>query len=240
MEPIVDSPPDWIALPTPRPEYFKDLASALWMARLIPSATGTMDAAMFERLGSLEKSLIIYQPESLVSVDQLEGAVCSSFCAKRREYSIIKTLVSDLNGCRYCLGGVVQGLRSATHDEELIRSLLKDPKQAKLSRRERAMVEYAQALTLTPRDLGPVYVDNLRKVGLNDQEIFELAFMTSWFNMLTRMGPALGYFLDPQRQIWEKQIYDKDYMPPEQGACFGGGKEWPSPERDPKRSGRPR
>jgi AhpD family alkylhydroperoxidase len=204
------------------------------MARLIPSATGAMDAAMFERLGSLEKSMILYRPEVLVPVDQLEGAVCEAFCDKRREYSIIKTLVASLNGCRYCLGGVVQGLRSATHDEELIRSLIKDPGEAKLSRRERAMVEYATALTLTPRDLSRSYVENLRKAGLSDQEIFDLALMTSWFNMLTRMGPGLGYTLDPQRQLWEKQIYDKDYAAPAEGSC-SGGKEWPlpAPKRQP-------
>ena len=228
--PIVATPPDLIDLSAPRAEYLKDLTPALRTSRLLRPGAATMDASMFDQLGSLEKSMILYQPLALVPVDQMEGVVCRSFCAKRREYFLIKTLVAKLNGCRYCMGGVVKGLRGATHDEELIRSFLADPKEAKLSRRERAMVEYARALTVSPADLQPVYVDNLREVGLSDQDIFDLAFMTSWFNMLTRMGPGLRYSLNPQRQVWEKQIYDKDFAAPEPQAC-PGSPEWPLREK---------
>ncbi|HTY76604.1 MAG TPA: peroxidase-related enzyme [Candidatus Bathyarchaeia archaeon] len=110
---------------------------------------------------------------------------------------MIATAVSADNGCRHCTelhGGF---LRKLTGDGELVRSLVTDPAAAALEGADRALIAYALKLTRTPRDIQQSDVEALRAAGLSEQEIFEAAFVTAYFNYTNRVAEGLG--VEPER-----------------------------------------
>jgi len=58
--------------------------------------------------------------------------------------------------------------------------------------RERAMVEYARKLTLTPWDVGQSDVEALRKAGLEDREVLDLVQVVGYFGYVGRLVAGLG------------------------------------------------
>ena len=72
-----------------------------------------------------------------------------------------------------------------------------DPARTPLDGADRALLAYALKLTRTPRDMRPADVQALRAAGLSDEEIFEAAFVTAYFNYTNRVAEGLG--VEPER-----------------------------------------
>lgn len=72
-----------------------------------------------------------------------------------------------------------------------------DPAAAPFDGADRALIAYALKLTRTPRELRQADVEALRAAGLSDEEIFEAAFMTAYFNYTNRVAEGLG--VEPDR-----------------------------------------
>lgn len=64
--------------------------------------------------------------------------------------------------------------------------------RAKLSPKERALLDYVEVLTLRPAQITDSHVNGLRKLGWTDEEIFEASFTTSLFAFFNRMADAYG------------------------------------------------
>lgn len=64
--------------------------------------------------------------------------------------------------------------------------------KAKLSDKERALLDYVKTLTLEPAQVRDGRVARLRTVGWNDEEIFEASFITALFAFFNRMADAYG------------------------------------------------
>jgi uncharacterized peroxidase-related enzyme len=77
-------------------------------------------------------------------------------------------------------------------DEELAAALRRDYKQAGLSEQDRAMLDYTAKITLSPATIIPEDLDELRKVGFNDQGILQINLIASWFNYINRVADGLG------------------------------------------------
>ena len=75
--------------------------------------------------------------------------------------------------------------------------------RAKLSPRERALLDYVEVLTLRPAQATDAQVENLRKLGWKDEEIFEAAFVTALFAFANRMSDAYG--LDYPQGGWRPE-----------------------------------
>ena len=67
-----------------------------------------------------------------------------------------------------------------------------DYRDAGLERRDEAMLEYAEKMTLKPSEMSEKDVQKLRDVGWTDREILDIAAVTSYRNFITRMADALG------------------------------------------------
>ena len=63
---------------------------------------------------------------------------------------------------------------------------------ATLDGADRALVAYALKLTRRPREMRPADVEVLRVAGLSEEEIFEAAFVTAYFNYTNRVAEGLG------------------------------------------------
>ena len=67
-----------------------------------------------------------------------------------------------------------------------------DYRNAGLDKRDVAMLEYADKMTLRPSEIAEKNVQALREAGWTDREILDIAAVTSYRNFITRMADALG------------------------------------------------
>ena len=67
-----------------------------------------------------------------------------------------------------------------------------DYRSAGLDQKDLAMLEYAEKITLYPSQASEMDVDRLRQAGWSDEEILDIAAVTSYRNFITRMADALG------------------------------------------------
>lgn len=80
-----------------------------------------------------------------------------------------------------------------TLDEELAAALKRDWRSARLDDVDRAILEYAEKLTLTPSRMSRDDTDRLRAAsGLDDRGILQVTLIASFFNYVTRVADALG------------------------------------------------
>lgn len=63
---------------------------------------------------------------------------------------------------------------------------------AGLDEKDTAMLEYAEKMTLRPSEITETDVQALRHAGWSDEEILDIAAVTSYRNFITRMADALG------------------------------------------------
>ena len=115
--------------------------------------------------------------------------------SKRRK-ELIAVAVSAQNGCRDCTQLHAGFLRAHRMDEAVVAALAADPGRALadgcVTGAEAAMLSYALKLTRTPRAMRAEDVQALRAAGFSEPEVFEVAFLTAYFNYTNRVGEGLG------------------------------------------------
>jgi uncharacterized peroxidase-related enzyme len=61
---------------------------------------------------------------------------------------------------------------------------------AKVSKKQRAMLDYAHRLTVAPAETGETERKALRRAGFKDREIWDIVAVTAFFNMTNRVAAA--------------------------------------------------
>jgi uncharacterized peroxidase-related enzyme len=80
-----------------------------------------------------------------------------------------------------------------TLDEDFAATLKRDWRQAPLDDVDRAILGYAEKLTLTPARMMREDVEALRAAtGLDDRGVLQITMIASFFNYVSRMADALG------------------------------------------------
>ena len=87
-------------------------------------------------------------------------------------------------------------------------AIARDFRKANLDPKDRAMLEYAEKITLSPAQVGEDDVSALRKAGWSDQEILSIAALTSYRNFISRMADAVGVELSPEHKNLRKDYLD--------------------------------
>jgi len=85
-----------------------------------------------------------------------------------------------------------EDLRRLTDDDALVEALLDDYRQAPLSPRQRAMLDYATRLAGEPVGLHASDLDPLREAGLSDTDILNLVHVVGFFSYYNRLVEGLG------------------------------------------------
>ena len=75
-----------------------------------------------------------------------------------------------------------------------------DNPRSVLSRKETALLDYVEKLTLEPRNCCREDVDALRGKGASDEEIHATVQVASYFNYINRVADALGVDLEEEMQ----------------------------------------
>jgi alkylhydroperoxidase family enzyme len=80
-----------------------------------------------------------------------------------------------------------------TLDEGFVATLKRDWREAPLDDVDRAILGYAEKLTLEPARVGKDDVEALRAAtGLDDRGVLQVTLIASFFNYVTRVADALG------------------------------------------------
>ena len=116
----------------------------------------------------------------------LEGSVLSKL-----EREMIAVVVSAANRCYYCLTAHGQAVREMSGDPALGELLVMNYRVARLSKKQRAMLDFAYKMTVAAAEVGAADRKLLRRAGFNDRAIWDIAAVASFFNMTNRMATAI-------------------------------------------------
>src|SRR5512140_3533832 len=109
----------------------------------------------------------------------------------RLEREMIAVVVSSANRCYYCQVAHGQAVRAMSGDAALGELLVMNYRAAKLTKKQRAMLDFAHRMTVTPDEVGDADRQALRKPGFDDRGIWDVAAVASFFNMTNRMATAI-------------------------------------------------
>jgi uncharacterized peroxidase-related enzyme len=103
---------------------------------------------------------------------------------------MIAVVVSQTNGCLYCLVAHGAALREALGDPVLGERIAFDWRRAGLNPRRTAICAYAEKLTRSPRDMTRADINALIVAGLTLEEAWDVAEIASMYNLTNRMAMA--------------------------------------------------
>src|SRR5580700_8886634 len=106
------------------------------------------------------------------------------------EREMIAVAVSAHNRCYYCLVAHGAAVRQLSDDPVLGELMAMNYRAARLSRRERAMLDFAVKLTAAPHGVEEEDREALRRAGFSDRDIWDIAAVTGFFNMTNRVASA--------------------------------------------------
>ncbi len=106
------------------------------------------------------------------------------------EREMIAVAVSAQNRCYYCLVAHGAGVRQLSGDPVLGELMAMNFRAARLSPRERAMLDFAVKLTAEPWLIDEADRDRLRRAGFSDRDIWDIAAVAGFFNMSNRVASA--------------------------------------------------
>lgn len=104
------------------------------------------------------------------------------------------------------------GLRTLLGSAELPKALVRDYRTASISDADRAMLDYAMKLTLTPSSVGDRDVDALRAAGLADAAVLDVCQVTSYYNYVNRLADGLGVELEDYWAPEELTITREEFL----------------------------
>lgn len=165
-----------------------------------PQATGEL-AELYRACaspdGSVDESLValsLNPPLLRADADLYRVTMYAPPGLSRAEREMIAVLVSSLNGCRRCVTHHAESLRRLLPRQraELAGRIADGTPTASLTERERAILDLARALTLSPCSIARADLEAGRRSGLSDAELLDLVNVASYFAYANRMTFGLG------------------------------------------------
>ncbi len=114
------------------------------------------------------------------------------------EREMIAVATSSINHCFYCLTAHGAAVRQLSGDPALGELMVMNYRAAEISPRQRAMLDFAAKLTETPDKIVEADRQTLREAGFGDADIWDIAAVTSFFNMSNRMAAATDMMPNPE------------------------------------------
>ena len=106
------------------------------------------------------------------------------------EREMIAVAVSSQNHCYYCLVAHGAAVRVLSNDPPLGELMAMNYRAARLTKRQRAMLDFAVKLTEEPWNIEDADRDALRHAGFSERDIFDIAAVAAFFNMSNRVASA--------------------------------------------------
>ena len=113
------------------------------------------------------------------------------------EREMIAVCVSSINRCWYCQVAHGAAVRELSGDPVLGEAIVMNWRVAALTARQRAMLEFAEQLTVASSKIEEADRQALRDAGFSDRDIWDIASVTGFFNMTNRVASASGMEPNP-------------------------------------------
>jgi uncharacterized peroxidase-related enzyme len=190
----------------PQPDHIVRIA--LPDAAEYPEDIAAYFAKCDEKLGMRPNVLLAYtaRPEKFRTFSRFYNQLMlSEDCAlSKLEREMIAVVVSSANRCYYCLVAHGQTVRALSGDPQLGEMLVLNYRVAELPPRQRAMLDFAWALTTAPHDIAEADRQALRDVGFSDNDIFDICDVTAFFNYTNRMAHGLDMMPNPDYHAMDR------------------------------------
>ena len=106
------------------------------------------------------------------------------------EREMIAVAVSSVNRCYYCLVAHGAAVRALSGDPALGELMVMNYRAARLSKRQRAMLDFAVKLTAESWAIEEEDREALRRAGFTDRDIWDIAAVAGFYNMSNRIASA--------------------------------------------------
>jgi uncharacterized peroxidase-related enzyme len=187
--------PDDAAIAHPRADAGDDTdITALGLA---PAQLGPEMDAYFkkceEKLGFVPNVLAAYAFDNAkleAFVAMYNDLMLAPSGLSKLEREMIAVAVSSENRCYYCLTAHGAAVRSLSNDPVLGELMVMNYRAARLSKRQRAMLDFAVKLTAQPWEIEDEDREQLRQVGFTDRDIWDISAVAGFFNMSNRVASA--------------------------------------------------
>ena len=159
-----------------------------------PRVTALQEASK-KRLGYDRNFLKIPFGEGLLPLYQgyIDGLMRSDDrVLSKRERELIALVVSAVNRCEVCVISHATALERLGMPRQSVDILMLNWRRAELGSREMAMAEFAWRITAHPTEADESYLEALRAVGLDEEEILECAQIAAIFNANNRFNTVIG------------------------------------------------
>lgn len=114
------------------------------------------------------------------------------------EREMIAVVVSSANHCLYCLVAHGAAVRKLSGDPLLGEVLVMNYREAEITPRQRAMLDFAWKVTARPKETGAEDRERLREAGFSERDIWDIANVTGFFNFSNRVAMATGMTPNPE------------------------------------------
>ena len=146
-----------------------------------------------EKLGFVPNVLRAYafdMPKLEAFVAMYNDLMLAPSGLSKLEREMIAVAVSSVNRCYYCLTAHGAAVRALSGDPVLGELMAMNFRAARLSPRERAMLDFVVKLTAEPWAVEEPDREALRKVGFSARDIWDIAAVAGFFNMSNRVASA--------------------------------------------------
>ncbi len=164
---------------------------------LKPAKLGEPMAAYFdkcrEKLGFVPNVLTAYAFDNAkleAFVAMYNDLMLAPSGLSKLEREMIAVAVSSHNRCYYCLAAHGAAVRQLSGDPALGELMVMNYRAARLSKRHRAMLDFAVKLTAEPWAVEEDDREKLRRAGFADRDIWDIAAVAGFFNMSNRVASA--------------------------------------------------
>jgi len=106
------------------------------------------------------------------------------------EREMIAVAVSSQNRCYYCLTAHGAAVRQYSGNPLLGEHIVMNYRVARLNKRQRAMLDFAVKLTVSPWSVEEGDRERLRRAGFSDRDIWDISAIAGFFNMSNRVASA--------------------------------------------------
>lgn len=143
-----------------------------------------------EKLGFIPNVLIglAHRPDEFRAFLAYNNALMnkeSGLTAADKEMIIIAH--SNHNGCSYCVQSHGAALRLATDNPTIADQVTVNYHEADITPRQKAMIDFAMKVTTDSRCINDEDFQTLRSHGFSDEDIWDIAGITAFFNLSNRM-----------------------------------------------------
>jgi uncharacterized peroxidase-related enzyme len=183
--------------PQARPGAAAGDDTAITALKLDPAKLSPEMAAYFakceEKLGFVPNVLKAYafdMPKLSAFAAMYNDLMLAPSGLSKLEREMIAVAVSAHNRCYYCLVAHGAAVRALSGDPALGELMAMNFRAARISARERAMLDFAVKLTAEPWAVEDDDRARLRKAGFTDRDIWDIAAVAGFFNMSNRVASA--------------------------------------------------